>query len=179
MRGHNCWIHRTDLTDVSIECSDHTMTRRWEQTKLCKQLIQDEINFRSSKRQLKASAIANIHRHYGVSLGKFFLEGVHVDPHSISFWDLSHLLYLGIFKLVVSDLYDQLPSKHKHAFRIRMRDYSWPPGMTPPLSFTQSKFGVGVTWTMWRSIGLASQHCFDGLISDEKLKFMTLGRGAI
>ena len=94
MNSRSCLIHFNDVTDHTVDCRDHSLQRRLEQTDLIVEQIREEV----ADRNLSSNQEKNVRKHYGIYPKRWILHRTLCDPHMMSWWDPSHLLWFGLFK---------------------------------------------------------------------------------
>ena len=156
LNSHQCWVTKDNCIDPDHDCCDHHMLRRGAQTDLVVEQIKEELADRPSISKANSERITQC---YGINPGPSIMKGVDVDTNTQSMWDLSHLLWFGLIKLVVKFFVNSLSKANQEIFMIRLRDFKWPKNTSPPIQAIKSKFGSGNSMTHWRTIGFASPYC--------------------
>ena len=165
--SRDCFRSFTDDPNHTQNCSSHTHQRRNEQTDVIVKML-----CAFSKKAKNATKLDLFRQHFGVRNTSFLLDGLSVDPHTMAYFCPSHFLWYGLLRLIVTAMLKDMSPAQRTTFQINLRDFPWPPGCNPPVLNTKSKFGTGVTMTMWRMIGVACQHCLEGLVPRAKLVYL-------
>jgi hypothetical protein len=169
----SCWAGDDQACDYRADCLDHRMLRRRAQTDLIMKRLQ---RLECEKKSFKYVLASNI-TYFGItstSVGPCLFSGLQVDPHLMTRWCFSHLVWYGIARTSLTCTFEAMSPGNREIYQIRLRDFPYPNGMKCPIDTIRASFGAGCTMTMWQSIAFASQHAMEGLAPSTNLLFNVL-----
>lgn len=170
VHGRTCSAKKRDYADSKHDCNDYTCLRRLEQSNIVLLQQKEEVD-------QHGTSTADIQRHYGLKDKPFLFEGVQCDPHKQSFWDIDHLFWYGVSKLVFDLELDRLYPRHRHEVLARLQAFPWPAGTRTPMPvITGKSYGSGVSFGMYQILTYALPFIFDGIdgVQDQTIVFLTL-----
>jgi hypothetical protein len=160
----NCWNSKEDATKSDTDFRDHTMTRREAQTDVVIAQIQQEIEDAG----VPTSGHDGVRTKYGVNPVPSLFSGNQIDHHTQSMWDVDHLLWLGIIKLLLNYCWISMDGKHRSRFIARYEQFPMFSNWTKPhVSFGTKIFSSKWSMTTWKEVALFCVKCFEGLLDSE------------
>ena len=161
--------------DGHASCQHFTLARRNAQTEVAIAQINEALRLRAEKKrdgQYTRSAYDEECKHYGLRPYPCMWRECGVDPHRQAWWDVAHLLFLGIIKLALKCIVEGLSAADQEVFQTRIRLFPWPKSCSPPFNAIKANFGAGVTIEGWRLMSLASMWALEGLANEGDLRWV-------
>jgi hypothetical protein len=177
MNGRGCALPLDKFSSSTVDCRDHTLMRREQQTDVTVSHLRDLI----ANESLLKTAAKSIRKWFGtkVTPSPFGDAGMARCSHKMSMVDASHLLWFGVFKSAYVAVVENMTGAQQVDLSTRLRDFPWPAGISPPTKLakqlTSGKdkvVGAGITMDGMRYIGAASTLALEGLVGEREHKLV-------
>ena len=171
MNGRGCALPLAQFSDWTVDCRDHTLMRREQQTDVTVSHLRDLIR----NEHLLKTVSKSIRKWFGTKLtaSPFGDAGMARCSHKMSMVDASHMLWFGVFKSAYVAVVERMSAADQVDLSTRLRDFPWPSGISPPTKLAKqltagkdSVVGAGITMDGMRYIGAASTLALEGLVDE-------------
>ena len=169
LTGRNCSLQMADVKNPAVDCRDHTRRRRRTQSDAAVTLMRTY----GARHSYTHDKMNTLRRWFGVQLRPCIWADVkYLDPHMLSFWDASHLLWFGVFKNCLAVALATLKKKElKRTFVARIQQFKYPRGVSAPMRVLHTSLGPGVTMEGFRTVCMVLPYCGHGLFPNSVLKW--------
>lgn len=178
--GRGCRLPAGRYGDADVDCREHALRRRVEQTDTVVATMRQEL----VALQLKKTPMKDMQKAYGTRSLPSPFRGVACDPHVQTWIDASHLIYFGVAPDVCAAIVQGLSGEQRTSLTTRLQQFPWPSGVAPPVLIAKEMvrsgkgatktgiFGSGVTMDGWRLLLYALQTALDGLADRQHLRLL-------